>query len=188
MWDRQLIDFFNLIVMILRDAINLIKHPAISVAQNARWVDLGCGSGLFTYALANLLQTGSTILAIDKSKVNLHVQPNPNNIIIDTKQLDFTKAPLPIDTLDGILMANSLHFVADKINFIASAGKKLSSNGIFLVAEYDTDKPNQWVPYPTSAYALQLLFKEAGYHSFTKTGEIKSMYNTGNIYAAVIKK
>ena len=174
--------------MTLKDAINLIKHPAIAAKENAHWVDLGCGSGLFTYALANLLQTGSSILAIDKSTVNLHPQPNPNNIAIDTKQLDFTKAPLPIDKLDGILMANSLHFVADKISFIKSAGKQLSAGGIFLVAEYDTDKSNQWVPYPVNEQSLRSLFKEAGYHSFTKTGEIKSMYNTGNIYAALIKK
>ncbi len=174
--------------MILRDAISLINHADIAAKENARWVDLGCGSGLFTYALANLLPTGSSILAIDKSTVKLNLQPNPNHIAIDTKQLDFTKDPLPVDKLHGILMANSLHFVADKMSFIHKISNQLAVDGFFLLVEYDTDKPNQWVPYPTSAYSLQLLFKEAGYHSFTKTGEIKSMYNTGDIYAAVIKK
>ena len=143
---------------------------------------------MFTYALANILQKGSRILAIDKSIVILKLLANPNNIVIDTQQLDFTKSALPIDKLDGILMANSLHFVADKKSFIASAGTKLSNDGVFLIAEYDTDTANQWVPHPASAHTLQSLFKEAGYHSFIKTGEIKSMYNTGNIYAAMIKK
>jgi ubiquinone/menaquinone biosynthesis C-methylase UbiE len=174
--------------MILRDAIRLIQHPDISAKENARWVDLGCGSGLFTYALANLLQPESTILAIDKSVVKLNPQPNPNNITIDTKQLDFTKDPLPVDNPDGILMANSLHFVADKMKFIDYAGTKLAAEGIFLIVEYDTDKSNHWVPYPASAYSLQLLFKKAGFHSFTKVGETKSLFNSGNIYAAILKK
>jgi len=117
--------------MILKDAIALIQHSDIAGRTNARWADLGCGSGLFTCALANLLQKGGTIDAIDKTITPLQKLPNPHKISIHTKQLDFIKEPLPFNGLDGILMANSFHYVADKMNFIAAAGKTLASDGFF---------------------------------------------------------
>ena len=174
--------------MTLKDAINLIKHNDVSEKDNARWADLGSGSGLFTFALANLLQKGGSIYAVDKSMVTLQKLSNPQNIVIHTEQLDFTKEQLPHDNLDGILMANSLHYVADKINFITSAGKQLAGNGIFLIVEYDTDKANPWVPYPASVHSLKLIFAKGGYNSFIKLGDIPSKYNSGVMYAAIIGK
>ena len=174
--------------MNLQNAIALIKHDAIAEKTNAHWADLGCGSGLFTFALANLLQKGSSIYAVDKSPVSLKTLPNPHTITIDTKQMDFIKEPLPFNGLDGILMANSFHYVADKINFIATAGKQLTNEGIFLMVEYDTDKSNRWVPYPVSSHLLQALFAKAGYRFYIKLNEIPSVYQTGNIYAAIIRK
>jgi SAM-dependent methyltransferase len=174
--------------MNLQDAITLIKHNDIAEKTNARWADLGCGSGLFTFALANLLQKGSSIYAVDKSPVSLKTLPNPHNITIHTKQMDFIKEPLPFNGLDGILMANSFHYVADKINFIAAAGKQLTNEGIFLLVEYDTDRPNPWVPYPVSRHLLQPLFAKAGYNLFIKLNEISSVYHTGNMYAAIVRK
>jgi len=56
------------------------------------------------------------------------------------------------------------------------------------LVEYNTDKPNPWVPYPVGAHSLELLFAKAGYASFTKLHEMPSAYNTGNMYAAMIKK
>jgi|SRR5450755_1146329 len=174
--------------MKLHDAITLIKHNSIAESATARWIDLGCGDGLFTYALANLLQKGSEIYAVDKSSVAFKRRPNPNNITIHTKQMDFTKQPLAFGKLDGILMANSLHYVADKINFIDSVSKQLTANGIFLIVEYDTSKSIRWVPYPVTAHALELLFTKAGYHSFTRLSTMSSVYNTNNLYAALIKR
>src|SRR5450432_1012140 len=174
--------------MNLLDAVSLIKHNSIAEKANASWADLGCGSGLFTYALANLLQSGSSIVAIDKTVTSLQKFSNPQNITVHTKQLDFVKDPLPFHNLDGILMANSLHFVADKINFIDSIGKTLSAKGFFLIVEYGTDKSNRWVPFPVSSKSLQALFAKAGHVSFIKLNEMPSLYNTSNIYAAIIKK
>jgi SAM-dependent methyltransferase len=174
--------------MNLKDAITLIKNNDITEKENARWADLGCGSGLFTFALANLLQKGGSIYAVDRSSAALQKLSNPQNISIHAKQLDFIKDPLPFESLDGVLMANSLHYVADKINFTTAIGKQLVNDGIFLIVEYDTDKSNTWVPYPVSSYSLESLFAKAGYNSFTKLREISSRYNTGNMYAAVIKR
>ena len=174
--------------MDLQDAIRLIAHEDIAATKDAQWVDLGCGTGFFTYALAQQLQKGSAIHAIDKSPVRLQKLPNPHNISIYTKQLDFVHHELPFNNLDGILMANSLHYVSNKAHFIAAAGNHLAATGLFLIVEYDTDTANPWVPYPVSCHSLQTLFAKAGYESFTKLREIRSSFNTGNIYAAIIKK
>ena len=170
------------------DAISLIQHPLISATASASWADLGCGAGLFTFALANLLQKESTIYAVDRSPVALQQLANPHHISIRLHQMDFVKDPLPYTNLDGMMMANSFHYVADKRKFIAAAEKRLSANGIFLLVEYDTDTPNTWVPYPVSAGSLQQVFKKAGYHQFIKLGQLPSAYRTANIYAAIIKK
>src|SRR5207237_9801429 len=50
--------------MELHTAIELIK-PGITPVQNARWADLGCGQGLFTRALAQIIGKESTIYAVD---------------------------------------------------------------------------------------------------------------------------
>lgn len=75
--------------MELKDAVNLIGDNSIYQPANAVWADLGCGSGLFSYALANILPPGSTIYAVDKSNITLTKRPNPKNNLIQQQQLDF---------------------------------------------------------------------------------------------------
>ena len=174
--------------MKLSDAIALITHPGLGEQPNARWADLGCGSGLFTFALAAQLQRGSHIYAVDKLAVTLQRLPNPQQVSIETLQADFTSGQLPFDQLDGILMANSLHFVPDQPNFIATAGRQIKKGGVLLLVEYDTDKPNRWVPYPVSRTQSKPLFANAGYTSFTELGRMPSAYHNGNLYAVIIKK
>ena len=122
--------------MKLKDAIALINEPGLGAVTNPRWADLGCGDGLFTYALANVLHAGATITAVDKAKIVLKALPNQHNTAIVTKQMDFTKGRLDIGIMDGIIMANSLHFVADKITFLHSLKNQLTTRGIFLIIEY----------------------------------------------------
>lgn len=174
--------------MNLQDAIALIKNDEIGIKESAQWADLGCGSGLFTYALANLLQKGSDIHAVDKSPITLEKLPNPNHINIFTKQVDFVHHALPAANLDGILMANSLHFVSNKPHFIANVEKQLTDGGVFLVVEYDITESNPWVPHPINRQGLEEMFKKSGYSSFTPLHEVPSLYHTGNIYSALIKK
>lgn len=172
--------------MDLKDAIALIKHtPATSPAV---WADLGCGSGLFTYALANLLETGSTIYAWDKGHTALSGLPNPHHIDIKPGQLDFLKDDLPVSELDGVLMANSLHYVREKAAFINKVSAHLREHGAFLVVEYETTKANRWVPYPVPFSALKTLFNKAGFADAVKLNERPSLYGAGHMYAALFSR
>ena len=171
--------------MQLTEAIELIRNKHISTRPGS-WVDLGAGTGLFTYALANLLQPGSTIYAIDSSPVKLIPQSNPNGIAIVRQQSDFIKDTLDLSLLDGILMANSLHYVKHKSDFLTKLRPALSDKGLLLIVEYDTTVANQWVPYPINFAGLKELMKENIFGNTVKLAERPSAFGKKNMYAALI--
>ncbi|MBC9933181.1 class I SAM-dependent methyltransferase [Chitinophaga qingshengii] len=164
--------------MELQDAMQLIK----GAYSAGTWADLGCGSGLFTYALANLLPAGSTIYAVDQAPVRLSKHANPQQQKIIPLQLDFVQGKLPAD-LQGILMANSLHYVKDKAGLIMRLSKQLLPGGQWIIVEYDTAAANPWVPYPIRRKALQQLFMDTGFSHISFLGERPSVYRSGGMYA-----
>jgi ubiquinone/menaquinone biosynthesis C-methylase UbiE len=140
--------------MKLSDAIELINNHNIDTSSTQTWADLGCGSGTFTFALASLLPAGSTIYAIDRSKSSLTKIPSEiNNIVIEKKEADFTIDEIP-NELDGILMANSFHYVRNKELFLDKIIAHIKKAGIIIIVEYDTEKSNPWIPYPLSFNSL----------------------------------
>jgi len=154
----------------------------------ARWADLGCGSGLFTYALANLLPDCSHLYAIDQSPVALDPLPKPAHTKVEFRQVDFVNHILPLSDLDGILMANSLHYVPDKPALLKKLLPCLRPAGCFVIVEYDTDLANSWVPYPIRYAVLQGLFASVGFAKVTQLEERPSRYGRANMYAAYISQ
>jgi trans-aconitate methyltransferase len=169
------------------EAFDLINNDHISRNKSVtHWADLGCGTGLFTQALSRLLQPGSSIHGIDNNR-SLKRQTTPNGIEIIPLQLDFVTDDWGLQDLDGIVMANSLHYVKDKVAFLQKIKPCLKPGVSFLIVEYDTDTPvPAWVPYPVSFPSLVRLFTNVGYTSVQKLGERPSIYGGGNIYAALI--
>jgi ubiquinone/menaquinone biosynthesis C-methylase UbiE len=174
--------------MTLPDAINLIQQPDYRSGTPSTWVDLGCGTGLFTKALATLVAPGSVIYALDTNQTALNGLTDVGQVAIKTVCQDFVRSEWPVETLDGILMANSLHYVNDKPAFLKKAKQHLTDSGCFLIVEYDTDSANPWVPYPISYKALTQLFNEAGFSSVEKLRERPSVYGRANLYATLIKR
>lgn len=171
------------------DAIQFIRHKKLSVPGPSRWADLGCGSGTFTTALAHFLQPGSVIHAVDKKlTAGLHI-PVPDGVQVKTLELDFVKDELPFSQLDGIVMANALHYVREQSAFIEKIEKHLQPDGRLLIVEYNTDKPvPTWVPYPLSYHSLEKLFKMHGYKQIEMIQERPSVYGNANLYTALIWK
>ena len=101
---------------------------------------------------------------------------------------DFVRDRLPISNLDGIIMANSLHYVRDKPALIRRLrDSTLKPDHDFLIVEYDTDRPTPiWVPHPLSFSSLRSLFHMLGYHNVTRLADRPSVYNRNPIYAARI--
>jgi len=155
------------------DAIALIEK-GIDPSYPQRWADLGAGSGTFTLALQKVLHQDSEIIAVDKQAQRLPVQ---------FIRADFVKDELPLSNLDGILMANALHYVQDKQALIRKLENHFRAEGRFLIVEYDTRRSNPWVPYPIRFDELQALFQPFGYDT-EKLAEYPSRFG-GRMYAAL---
>jgi precorrin-6B methylase 2 len=121
------------------------------------WADLGAGEGAFTLALADLLPPDSLIHAIDRDRGALarlerayaRFAKDRTVARVTTQAGDFTR-DLALGPLDGIVMANSLHFVREKGPVLERVRSMLRPGGTLVLVEYDTDSGNTWVPYPLS--------------------------------------
>jgi SAM-dependent methyltransferase len=137
------------------------------------WADLGAGEGAFTLALADLLPAGSTIHAIDRDAGALEELARRyarleriSNRSQDLRPQvgDFTKhLDLALAGLDGVVMANSLHFVKNKTPVLARVRALLRPGGRLLLVEYDADVGNMWVPYPLSFESWRRLAPANGF-------------------------
>lgn len=158
------------------DAISLIQN-GITSNQPQRWADLGCGAGTFTLALDSILPTGSHVTAVDKQ---------PQNLPVDFIKANFEKDDLPLSNFEGILMANSFHYIRDKQNLIKRLETYFSANPTLLIVEYDTTRFSPWVPYPINYQKLVTLFTSLSYTSITKIAEAPSRFG-GRMYSALIR-
>ena len=148
------------------DHVDLLRNGVS--AGGGVWADLGAGSGAFTLALAELLGEG-TIYAVDKNGRSLktltrEMHNHFPHINLITLKKDFTK-PLELPPLDGIVMANSLHFLRRKDETLQKARGYLQENGRFLLVEYNVDKGNMWVPHPFSFSTWQQLAHKNGWQT-----------------------
>ncbi|HCW09353.1 MAG TPA: hypothetical protein DGG95_18515, partial [Cytophagales bacterium] len=102
--------------MQIPECIQLIERGFPKKIDKLIWADLGCGNGLFTKALASLLGKKSKIFALDKT--HQIIEPIYHYSEIEFIKTDFVGEPLTLKNLDGVLMANSLHYVKDKPKLI----------------------------------------------------------------------
>ena len=90
------------------------------------------------------------MIAVDRDRGSLRDLERslrPGGATVRTLAADFTK-PIELPPLDGIVMANSLHFVKDKVPVLALVRGMLKPSGRLLLVEYDGDRGNTWVPHP----------------------------------------
>ena len=153
---------------------------AITEKERSEWVDLGCGSGTFTYALAALLADGSSIHAVDR--LHQYLKAGQNGVDIIFKKADFEKQVLHFANLSGIVMANSLHFVENQLELIQRIKPWLKAGGKMILIEYDTDDKNAWVPYPITYDRAFEIFTKAGFQHIAKVGELNSRIRKENIF------
>jgi SAM-dependent methyltransferase len=155
------------------------------------WADLGAGDGTFTAALARRIGPGSRIFAVDRDAAALRRlmrRERPPAVDVIPVAADFTSAfeipGLGNAPLDGMLLANALHFVPDAGPVLAGLTGRLRPGGRVVVVEYDRRRGNPWVPYPITADRLAPLATEAGLTPPVVTARKRSAYG-GDIYVAV---
>ena len=152
------------------------------------WAELGSGTGAFTLALADLLGPGGTIHSVDRDGPALQTQAEAIQRRFPTTTLqqhhaDFTVA-LDLAALDGLVMANSLHYVRDKRPLLALVAGYLRPGGRLILVEYDAEHGNPWVPYPISAARWPSLAASAGFEGTHELRRVPSRF-LGAIYSAL---
>ena len=148
------------------DHVNLLS-PA-NLATGGTWADFGAGSGAFTLALRELVGPHANIYAVDKDQRALrqlekaHREKFTTSQNVHTVRADFSGA-LSLPPLDGIVMANSLHYFKDREKILRHVRSFLKVHGVLLLVEYNVDSGNPWVPYPLSFETYRILAPRAGF-------------------------
>ena len=173
------------------DHVSLLR-PALRPANpqaNSIWADLGAGSGAFTLALRELIGLDATIYAVDKDRSTLrelesshraHFGSSRNLILLNEDLTRLNNVP----PLDGLVMANSLHFFKDKEKILRHVNGLLKPNGALLLVEYNVDSGNLWVPHPLTFETYCALAPHAGFSEPRLLAKIPSRF-LKEFYSAV---
>lgn len=147
------------------------------------WADIGAGSGTFTRALRSLLPDGSRVFAIDNDPESItRLQALGEGVI--PVRADFSRGvalPDSVPFLDGLLLANALHFVQDAESALGGLVSLLRPGGRAVIVEYDRRAANPWVPYPIRSDRWPRLALAAGLTNARITARTPSIY-AGELY------
>jgi ubiquinone/menaquinone biosynthesis C-methylase UbiE len=170
-----------------REAVALLEGAVRG--RDGAWADIGAGTGTFTRALVELLGADSRIYAVDRDASVLKelqrwaARDAPN---VTAVSADFARPfslPALNEPLDGMLLANALHFVRDQDEVLARLVTLLRPGGRVVFVEYDRRAASRWVPFPIPRSRLESLATAAGLTTPVITGTRPSEYQ-GVLYAA----
>ena len=152
------------------------------------WADLGSGRGAFTLALADLIGPTGHIYSVDKDQRALRDQESAMSAQFPLSNVryivaDFSK-PLDLPPLDGVVMANSLHFLRKKDETLQLVRGYLKPGGRLLLVEYNADRGNMWVPYPLSYGTWEKLARQNGFTT-TRLLATRPSRVMADIYSAI---
>lgn len=156
------------------------------------WADFGSGAGAFTLALADLIQPSGVIYSIDRDGAALLAQQKQMQVRFPAVQAYYLTAtytlPLQLPPLDGLIAANTLHFVKDKRPVLDRFYAYLKPGGRMILVEYNLEEENYAVPYPLPYPAWEGLAERAGFAA-TRILATRPSRFLREIYSAVsIKK
>ena len=175
-----------------RDAVALLEGAVPRVP--GAWADLGSGDGTFTRALAELVGPGSRIYAVDRDAsalASLARQKVAAGVEVIPVTADFT-GPFGLPglegrLLDGILLANALHFVPDPAEVLGRLASRVRPGGRVVVVEYNNRPASRWVPYPVPSVQWPVLAVRAGLMAPVVTGSGRSAFG-GALYVAMAER
>lgn len=148
-------------------------------APGGVWADFGAGSGNFTRALRDILGPEATLYAVDRDAQALRSQHNAI-----TLQADFTRR-IDLPPLDGLLMANALHWVRNHAAVLRLLASYLRPGGRVLLVEYEVRWPRGYIPFPVPYERFESLAEEVGLEDVQQVGQRQSPSGGAGMYAVV---
>ena len=165
----------------------ILLRPGVEDCRGT-WADLGCGDGIFTAALYTTLESGSEIYVVDKKQSALdalirNFATSYPSASAHPILADFTRR-LTLPPLDGLMMANSLHFVKHKRPVLEQLMTLLKPGGRLILVEYNTNRGNFAVPHPLDEKSFLALAGEIGLSRPRILAKIPSTF-LGEMYAGM---
>jgi ubiquinone/menaquinone biosynthesis C-methylase UbiE len=156
--------------------------------QGGVWADLGSGWGAFTLALADLLGPHATIYSVDKDRGALREQEAAMRARFPDTTVHYIAAdfarPANLPPLDGVVMANSLHYQRHKEPVLQLVRGYLKPGGCLILVEYNTDQGNPWVPHPISYPTWERMSRRVGFGTTQLLATVPSRF-LREIYSAL---
>ena len=175
-----------------QDHVNLLRGGVPS--EGGVWADFGSGQGAFTLALAELIGPEGLIISVDSDQGSVKVQKDalharfperpPKSMLYMVA--DFTQS-LDVPPLDGLVMANSLHFQRLQDKIVQQVHAYLRPGGCFIVVEYNLSRGNPWIPFPVPFSTLKELANRNGFTG-TRLLATRPSRVWGEIYSAIAFK
>ncbi len=155
------------------------------------WADLGSGTGAFTLALASLLGPAATIFSVDRDSEALAVQKQAFAVRFPRMDVRFIASDMgrlaDLPSLDGVIAANSFHYVQDLLPVVSRIFEILAPAGRLVVVEYDLRRPSPWVPYPLPPARWSEVASRAGFARTRVLATRPSRFNR-RVYSALSLK
>jgi ubiquinone/menaquinone biosynthesis C-methylase UbiE len=123
----------------------------LAIRSGDRIADIGCGTGLYSIALA---EHADQVLCIDPSAGMLEQLPKNNAIVpmqASAESIASGDVRLPCDRLDVILVKEAIHHVHDRSAVLSGLARTLAPGGRLLVVMLPTR-----IEYPLFRAALDL--------------------------------
>jgi ubiquinone/menaquinone biosynthesis C-methylase UbiE len=139
---------------------DLLLH-SMQLSPDMTVLDLGCGAGNYTLAIAQRLQESGRIIAIDLWQEGLaslrQSARSIDTVAIEIHTADIRrKLPIGDDSVDLCLMATVLHDLvheSDDTTFLSEISRVLNPGGVLAVVEF---KKQDGPPGPPKAIRLRL--------------------------------
>jgi SAM-dependent methyltransferase len=90
----------------------------------------------------------------------------------------------PLPPLDGVVMANALHYQRKKEPVLELVQSYLKPGGRLILVEYNADSGNPWVPYPLSYSTWEALASKMGFLNTRMLAKVPSRF-LREMYSAV---
>ena len=168
------------------DHVNLLRGGV--PGPGGLWADLGSGAGAFTLALADLIGPSGQIYSLDRDRGALQRQQRQMRARFPAATVHYLAADytrrLDLPPLDGVVMANSLHYQREKDTVVQLVRSYLRPEGRMILVEYDTDQGNRWVPYPISFRTWKTMADRNGFAGTRLLATVPSRF-LGRIYSAL---
>jgi len=125
-------------------AVGTIFLDWLAPPTHARWLDVGCGTGVFTDLIVSTCAP-ATVVAIDPSEPQIEVARNkPIAQRVDFRVADSQKLPFSDNTFDIVVSALVINFISDRSQALAEMCRVCHPHG--LIAGYVWDIAAQRSP------------------------------------------